>query len=110
MIMLSSTEKFYYRDFFQHIATKIDEHMQKFDYSKFPEGVLHHVHRCIEWFVNIYVDACHSGSALSEGKIWAEHYNVDRRREYLDCSEYYLEFFKSKTFLKIMLFSSTSPE
>jgi hypothetical protein len=52
----------------EHIVAAINKHtIALYKQKDFPQTLV--------WFFNMFVDACHSGSALTEGKKWALKYS-----------------------------------
>lgn len=70
-LMLSSTEGLKYEELFEILCSKIEERMKSLDYSQFPKDLIKffkNQKQGVEWFVNVFLDACHSGSALYSGE------------------------------------------
>lgn len=68
-----------------HVAATIDKHtislFKECDLSEHAFKFEDYIHeddnrdqKGLGWYVNVYLDACHSGSILSEGTKWADKY------------------------------------
>lgn len=70
-MFFSRNEPLFYDNFIDHIATKVDKHVE----TLYLEGLepkqfkdrSNQKRTGVGYFFNIYVDACHSGSALDYG-------------------------------------------
>ena len=59
----------------EHIVAAINKHTITLYKQKDFSQNTHSYGKGLGWFFNMFVDACHSGSALTEAKKWALKYS-----------------------------------
>lgn len=106
-MVFSKSERMYYGNLINCFAQHIDKHM--IDINKEGEPIWES-----KWCVGIYLDACHSGSALGEGVTWAKKYGArfcsgDEEYKVGDTSKKcFVTYFQEKVWLYLKIMASAS--
>lgn len=115
---LLNGETFGYSSLMDHIVKRIDKHSAQL-YRKgaepqtFKDGA--DVQRSgLGWFVGLYIDACHSGSALGAGVRWANkqdgRFRTYEERDDETLQECKVDYFSTKCYLELMVMASCATD
>ena len=97
MLVLASKEQIFYTNIYEHLTKQIDKHVGteiKIEKTK--------------WYVNIYIDACFSGSAVKEGIRWAKKYDLWCYKNEENYKRFEVYCFETLTYLYMNTYTSTN--